>query len=128
MICKQILALSIGMASVLPVLAAEHTLFLSMKIERNGEVISSPKLIAEYGQTAAIEVGKELRLELNATNLGSAADLKMQMSTVHEGVLQVTSTPRLFAAYSSEAAIQFTDKSGVVYRVSITPTKVAKPA
>ncbi len=121
------LAAALLASAALSASAAEATLLLSMKIERNGELISSPKLLVEYGKEAAVQVSDEFRLELSAADLGKSADLRMNLKTNQGGDLRLAASPRIFATFASEAAIQITDQLGVVYRVTVTPTRVSKP-
>ena len=106
---------------------ASEGLMISMKIERNGETISTPRIWSHYGKDAAVQIGESFRIELNVNDLGASADLKMKLYASEAGTLQLVSTPRIYATFSAESAIQITGKDGAVYRVIITPVRASKP-
>jgi hypothetical protein len=100
---------------------------VSLKIERDGETISAPRIWSLYGTDAAVQMGESFRIELNVNDLGASADLKMKLYANKTGSLQLVASPRIQAVFSTESAIQVTGQDGSVYRITITPIKAPQP-
>ena len=113
------IALSVG--------ASDDGLMISMKIERNGQTVSTPRIWSQYGKDSAVQVGNSFRIELKANDLGTSADLNMKLYANETGTLQLVSAPRIHASFSAESAVQVTSKDGAVYKVTITPVRAAQP-
>ena len=128
MFIKGILTTVLLALSVATSWASEEGVLVALKIERNGEVISTPRVLCLFGQDSAVQIEQSLRVELNASDLGPSTDLKFKLYFSEFGSLSLVSSPRITAQLNKESAIQVTGKDGVVYRISVMPSKVARPS
>ena len=107
--------------------SAESGLMFSVKIERDGIQLAAPKVWASFGKDAAVQVGSEFRVEFSASDLGSAADMKIKLFQSAEGAMKLVASPRIHASLNEESSVKVNANDGVSFTVSFVPTKQLKP-
>lgn len=118
---------SIVAATTLPAFSADGGLLLAMRIERDGRVLSTPTVWVESGKDAAVQVDNALRVEINATDLGASADMRLRLFTSSGGDMMLAASPRLVGKLAEESAVRFTGADGMAYSVSLKPARTVRP-
>jgi hypothetical protein len=96
----------------------------AIKIEQNGALVASPRIISKDGQTSTIEMGDSLRLELNGTRDAGVADVKLKIFLMQNGALTEASNPRLKSELGKEMSVEMMQDNGQRLKIYLLATTV----
>jgi ribosomal protein L21 len=124
-VCMKLMAAAALALIGLAASAAEPAIFMSMKVEQDGNAIASPSVLVANAQQARVSVGDHLQIELIAANLSDRADLRMRVYAKSGESFSLVGAPRVVAAYGQDAVLAWVSQAGAAYRVTVKPVLAA---
>lgn len=109
-------ALAFAAASVQ---AQETGFLLTLKVEKDGQMLAKPRLVTKAGTLATIQKDQELKIEVTPTNNDGMVDVAMRIYLPGPNGLAVASSPRLITKLDTPSTIEFQAPGEPHYKISV---------
>jgi hypothetical protein len=100
------------------------TLMLIMFVERDGVVVSSPRVWTSDVQGATIQVGSDLRMDVTTREQDRRVDIAIDVLTPRDGTWAKVQRAQAVSDGGERASLTFTTSDGTVYKVGVLPFRM----
>jgi hypothetical protein len=100
------------------------TLMLIMFVERDGVVVSSPRVWTSDVQGATIQVGSDLRMDVTTREQDRRVDIAIDVLAPRDGTWAKVQRTQAVSDGGERASLTFTTSDGAVYKVGVLPFRM----
>ena len=99
--------------------AQEAGILLSFKVERDGQLVSKPRVLTKSGSTATIQRDSDLKIEVTPADRDGVVDVSMKLYVLGADGLKIAATPRVVVNPNTASTIEFQSAGEPSYRISL---------
>lgn len=112
-------------AAAASVHAQDSGILLTLKVEKDGQLLAKPRLVAKSGTQATIQKDQDLRIEVTPTNKDGLIDLAMKLYLPGPNGLAVAASPRMITKLDTPSTIEFQAPGEPRYKISLVASNHA---